>query len=145
MFYRAENQLAVRGRPVFLGMLKVFDDGEVVTLSVDDIESITFSLFKTNADTLGEYSRHIGSTPVEHWQEIPLDKNEVITEPKTYDPEFYSVLQLKPFESNFRWYPPNNPLTWPPLFATAGIYEASFEIVDTDGEVHAHKIELTVK
>jgi len=96
MFYN----LVTGRRPIFIGWLEQFIGTQASPLTVADIKSITFSLSFKNSDTIGEYSRYLGSRPIEEFQKIPVDKNEVIiSEPIAQ--ELFAVLQLEPFQANF--------------------------------------------
>ena len=144
MDFSAPNNLVTGGRPVFIGWLEQFLDKQVSPLAAGDIESITFSLFRQAASTLGEYSRYMETTPpipIDGWQEILLDTNKVITEPTIYEPELYRVLALTPFQSNFFYMPPHGQV----LFAQPGLYTARFDIVDALGDPHPAEVSMTVR
>jgi len=140
MFHEAKIRLAVGCRPVFLGRLEKFIDGQTVPMTVSDIETIMFSLFRQNADTQSEYSRFVGTTPIEDWQNILVDKTKVITALTMYDPEYYSVLGLEPFEANFHYSPDNNPV----LFERPGVYEARFRCEAQD-QVYPGTVQIIVR
>jgi len=144
MDFEASKKLVVGGRPVFIGLLVQLIDGQKVPLTGSDIESITFSLGIKNTNTLGEYSRFPGSKPIEEFQDIPVDKAEVITPerpPEYYAPEFWAVLDLEPFKSSFIYYPPNDPI----LFEKPGIYVARVVITDVAGAIHPFQVTMTVR
>jgi len=141
MYFRATINLVRGGRPVFIGWLDQFINNQLVPLTVDDIDSITFSMSMRKTDTVGEYSRIPGSTPLENFQNIPVEKTTAITPPTLYEPEFYQILGMTPFESNFIYSPENNPV----LFESAGLYVARFEFTDINGEIHPAEIEITVR
>ncbi|MCL2304641.1 MAG: hypothetical protein FWC43_04790 [Planctomycetaceae bacterium] len=147
MFFKATNELVVGGKPIFLGVIKegFFDPtaGEftdALPLIRDEVQSMTYSVFKLGARQTGSSSIGFGMNPVDNFQNVAIPLTSI--KPFDFVPDWvYEKIKEKKFKVNFSFVPDNVP----PIFETAGTYQIRFEVTDIKGEIHPAVLEINVR
>ena len=144
--FEATPQLVRFEPPIFLGWIEdpIFaTSGEIIhqPLTADTVSAIHYSLFKRQSGLVrNEYLfvQEYANTPVEWFQNIEIPKTCIIT-PITYEATTYEMLEIEPFEVNFRYIGKDIAAA----LASPGEYVVRFEIT-ADSEIHPYEVSFNV-
>ena len=133
-------------RPIILGYIDapVVDSlaGTITTgpLLPEDVESITYSLFRRERIAGMAFVNETTSIPVEEQQGISVE-NSCVTALQTLDANVYETIGVSPFPVNFIFIPASVPV----MFPAPGTYVIRFEITAISGEMFPSEIEIPVR